>query len=83
MSITITFPDEVAAAVPDVESAALRGVAVEGYRLGRLSLGQVARLINASVWDAGEMLAAHGCHLEQSAEEVEADLESLRQAMKK
>lgn len=83
MSITITFTDEVASAVPDVEAAALLGVAIEGYRLGRLSLGQAARLMNVSVWEAGEILAAHGCHLEQSAEDMEADLQSLREVLKK
>jgi predicted HTH domain antitoxin len=78
MTITLALPDEWVKALPDTNRAAMEGVAVEGYRLEKFSMGQVAQLLGVSRWEAEQVLAKHGCHWEMTAEEIEDDVNTLR-----
>ncbi len=81
MTITLALPDEWVQAVPNTEQAALEGVAVEGYRLGKFSMSQVGKLMGTSRWEAEQMLARHGFRWEMTIEEIEQDVQTLRSVL--
>lgn len=65
MRLEIHIPDSLhdslQRGVPDLSRAALEGVAVEGYRLGALSMAQVRELLGfSSRWEAQDFLASRG-----------------------
>ena len=74
MSITIDLPEQIEKAVPNAEWAARVGIAVEGYRNDKLTIGQVGELLGVSHWEAERILGKNGCHLEMSAEEIMHDV---------
>jgi predicted HTH domain antitoxin len=77
MSITIALPDSIEKAVPNAEWAALVGIAVEGFRNERLTIGQVGKLLGVSHWEAEQILGKNGCRWEMTAEEIETDVRAL------
>ena len=82
MTLTIQIPDRVAAllqsAWDDLPSATLESLAVEGYRSGRLSCGQVGEMLgHATRWESEDFLAAHGAWPGTTVGELESDLATL------
>lgn len=64
--------------LPDLETAALEGLALEGYRRGVLSLAQVRELLGlSSRWEAQEFLAAFGMWPDYAADTISSELEPL------
>src|SRR5260370_41991237 len=80
MHINLDVPEEIARNFGEdarsVERAALEGLALEGIRSGRLSRGQVRRLLGfATRYDVDGFLKAHGIAVQESLEEVLQDSE--------
>ncbi len=63
---------------PDLDRAAVEALAIQGYRAGKLTAGEVARILGletsivAQAW-----LSQHGVELNYSVEDLHADRESL------
>jgi predicted HTH domain antitoxin len=63
---------------PDLDRAAVEALAIEGYRTGKLTAGEVARILGLETSIAGQAwLAEHGVELNYSVEDLQADRESL------
>lgn len=63
---------------PDLDKAALEALAIEGYRTGRLTMGEVARVLGLDTSiEAQAWLARHSIPLNYSIEDLEADRASL------
>lgn len=81
--ITIHVPVEIAThlAVDDDELSrkTLEALAIEGYRDGRLSVGQVAEMLEFSVLRTEEFLHSKNVSLDYSAADFEEDLATLRE----
>ncbi|MEP7270142.1 MAG: UPF0175 family protein [Acidobacteriota bacterium] len=80
----MTIPDRIAGQLApnggDVSRLALESLAVEGYRRQALNLGEVAELLECSVYDAHGILKGRGVEGFITAEEIEqqrAALEAL------
>lgn len=57
-----------------VERAALEALALEGVRTGKLSTGQVRRLLGFGTrYEVHGFLKSHGVYLEMTPEEIERD----------
>ncbi len=82
MIVTVELPDTIARQMhldgPEAQRRALVTLAVEGYRAGELSRGQVSELLNLSVWETEALLKERGCGLGMTVEEFEKDSERLR-----
>lgn len=57
--------------------------AVERYRKGEFSFGQVAAFAGVSVWDVPQLLKERGVHLNYTVEEFKEELKSVEWLMKK
>jgi hypothetical protein len=82
MQIHLNVPEEIARNFGDdtqsVEKAALEGLALEGIRSGRLSRGQVRRLLGFETrYEVDGFLKAHGIAVQDRLEEVERDSEQV------
>ncbi len=82
MQINLDVPEEIARNFGEdarsVERAALEGLALEGIRSGRLSRGQVRRLLGFETrYEVDGFLKAHGIAVQESLEEVERDSERV------
>ena len=77
MNIAIELPDDIArqlkAAWQDVPRRALEAIAVEGYRSGALTRGQVQRLLNLSWWDTEAFLKERQAYLPYDEDDLEQD----------
>lgn len=63
---------------PDLDRAAIEALAVEGYRAGKLTAGEVARVLGLETSIAAqEWLARRGVELNYSLEDLCADRETL------
>ncbi len=63
---------------PDLDRAAVEALAIEGYRTARLTAGEVARILGLETSIAAQTwLARHGVELNYSAEDLQADRETL------
>jgi predicted HTH domain antitoxin len=88
MSLTLEIPSDLSRALEkswgDVSRHALEAVAIEAYKSGAFTLGQVTRLLNhGSRWETEEFLRRAQCFLHYSEEDLKSDLktfESLRDA---
>jgi Uncharacterised protein family (UPF0175) len=83
MTLTLHIPDELSApleaACGNLPRAVLEGFSVEAYRQGRISTAEVGNLLaHTSRWETEEFLAAHNAWPGPTAEEVAADLQTLR-----
>ncbi|HEY4048353.1 MAG TPA: UPF0175 family protein [Acidobacteriaceae bacterium] len=83
MDIQLQIPDDVARVLqseqPDLSRAALEALALEGYRTRRLSEGQVRRMLGFRTrMQVHAFLKAHNVYLNYSIQELENDLESLK-----
>jgi len=86
MVIRFDIPDpieqELAKQVGDVSQAAKEALVIESYRTGRLSIGQVARVLGFETrFQAEEWLGKHGVSWNYSLDDLEADRETLRQLL--
>jgi hypothetical protein len=83
MDIQLQIPDDVARVLqseqPDLSRAALEALALEAYRTRRLSEGQVRRMLGFRTrMQVHAFLKAHNVYLNYSIQELENDLESLK-----
>lgn len=83
MQITVELPDDIARQLggdqPQLSRTALEALAVEGARSGKLSPGQVRRLLGFSTRTrVDDFLKAHSVYLPMTVEDVERDAETSR-----
>jgi hypothetical protein len=84
MQITLEVPDDVAhcleAQVKDLPRALLESFALEGYRSGTLTEEQVRRVLGYGTrMQVHSFLKDHDVYLNYTLEELEHDMETLRQ----
>ncbi len=81
MTVTVEFPDAVTRdmhlSTAEVRQRALEGFAVECYRKGELSRGQVGEFLGLSFWETEMFLKEHGCDMSLTVEEFERQSEFL------
>ena len=78
MKITFDAPEEIAKALqgqwPEMTRSVLESIALEGYRCGALSDGQLRRLLGFETrFEARGFLKDHGAPLNDRLEDLEAD----------
>ena len=82
MQIDLEIPDEISATFGSdphsVKRAFLEGLALEGVRTGRLSRGQVRRLLGFETrYEVDGFLKEHGIAVEESLEEIRKSSEQI------
>jgi predicted HTH domain antitoxin len=81
VSVTVELPGEVAsrygAAPQQVGQHLLEQAALEGYRSGELSRGQVAQMLHLDWEDTESFLAKHQCDRHYDLEDLEQDRKSI------
>jgi hypothetical protein len=85
MQVTIELPDELADQIRktsgDVGRIILEAFAIDGYRSGKLTGGQVRQLLGRGTrFELDALLKRAGVFREYTAEELERDFEASRQA---
>ena len=83
MQVTLNLPEDIArhleAGGTGVSRAALEGLALEGYRSGKLSESQVRRLLEFGTrYEVHGFLKQHGVPLRYSEQDLEHDMENAR-----
>lgn len=83
MQITLNLPEDSARHLESggtgVPRAALEGLALEGYRSGKLSESQVRRLLGFGTrYEIQGFLKEHGVPLRYSERDLERDMENAR-----
>lgn len=79
MTLAIDLPADVEAELrsslgPDLNRAALEALVADGYRLRKLGIGQVCRLLGfASRFEGEAWLARRGIHWNYGVDDLEAD----------
>jgi predicted HTH domain antitoxin len=58
-------------------------LAIEGYRTGALSLGEVAEMLNLSINEADGFLKERGIFAIENLDEIKADTETLEELLAK
>lgn len=86
MTIHFHIPDEIerelAGQVGDLNEAAKAAFIIQNYRMGRLSMGQVARILGfATRFEAEAWLGRHGVTWNYSMDELEADRQTLQKLL--
>jgi len=83
MIVSVDVPDPIARQMnldgAEGSRRALEMFAIEGYRSGQLSRGQVSELLNQSLWETESFLKQHDCGLGLTFEEYERDIEKARE----
>jgi Uncharacterised protein family (UPF0175) len=84
MQVTIDLPDDISAALEgrwsDLPRQALEALAVEGYRTGALTEGQVRRLLVLETrFQVHALLKDHRVPLQYTAPDVENDVAAHRE----
>jgi predicted HTH domain antitoxin len=81
MQIALELPEDIAkhleVAWHDVSRGTLQAIAVEGYREGALTRGQVARLLGLSFWETEAFLKERQAYLAYTEEDFEQDREEV------
>ena len=80
MQVTLQLPDQIAqdlGAGGDIPRRILEATALEGYRDGRLSRGQVSEMLGLSFSDTEAFLKRHHALLHYSLADLEADRATL------
>jgi predicted HTH domain antitoxin len=87
MNVAVELPDDIArqleTAWHDVPRRALEAIAVEGYRSGALSHGQVQRLLNLSWWETEAFLKERQAYLHYDEADLEQDRAALNRVLPK
>jgi predicted HTH domain antitoxin len=83
MKLTLELPDSLAEQLhlqaPESSRRVLELVAVDGYRRGELSRGQVGELLELSLWETEALLKEHHCGLGLSVPEYEQSVTRLKE----
>jgi predicted HTH domain antitoxin len=81
MNVAVELPDDIArqlaTAWPDIPRRVLEAVAVEGYRSGALTPGQVQRLLNLSRWETEALLKERQAYLHYDEADLTQDRATL------
>jgi len=84
MNLGVELPEDIAhqleAAWGDMPRRILEAVAVEGYRSGALSRGQVGRILGLSFWQTEAFLKERQAYLPYDEADLEQDRASLDRA---
>jgi predicted HTH domain antitoxin len=88
MAITINLPPEIEQQLEaewngDLPRKVLEAIAVEGYRQGALSRGQVGELLGMNFWETEAFLKERNAYLHYSMEDLEKDRATLERLLKK
>jgi predicted HTH domain antitoxin len=77
MNVAVELPDDIAkqleTAWQDIPRRVLEAVAVEGYRSGALTHGQVQRLLNLSWWETEAFFKERQAYLHYDEADLEQD----------
>ena len=83
MILSVEVPDAIARQLhvdgPQGSRRALESLALDGYRAGDLSRGQVSELLGMSFWETEAFLKERGCGLGLSIEEYERSSRQMRE----
>lgn len=81
--ITISVPESVASNLAvnedDLSRMTLEALAIEGYRDGHLSIGQLGEMLGLSVLQTEEFLYAKGVALNYSSEDFMEDIATIKE----
>ena len=87
MNVAVELPDDIAqqleTAWPDMPRRVLESVAVEGYRSGALTRGQVQRLLQLSWWETEAFLNERKAYLPYDEEDLKQDQAALDRVLPK
>jgi predicted HTH domain antitoxin len=88
MQITLNLPEDIARHLETggagIPRAALEGLALEGYRSGKLTESQVRRLLEFGTrYEVHGFLKEHGVPLRYSERDLDRDLENARKFSEK
>jgi predicted HTH domain antitoxin len=82
MQVMLEFPESVALSLHFDEGRASRRamemVALEGYRSGELSRGQIGEMLGIGYFETEQFLADHRAMIKYTVEELEQGSENLR-----
>jgi len=85
MTISLQVPDALAKALhldgPQLNRRALEALALDGYRTGELSRGQVSELLDLEVNETMGFLKEHGCAQSITIEEFEREAKAIRELL--
>ena len=85
MTISVQVPDALAKALhldgPQLNRRALEALALDGYRTGQLSRGQVSELLDLEVNETMGFLKEHGCAQSITIEEFEREAKAIRKLL--
>ena len=83
MILSLEMPDSIARQLhvdgPQGGRRALERLALDGYRAGDLSRGQVSELLGMSFWETEAFLKEHACGLGLGFEEYERTSRQMRE----
>jgi len=80
MRITLDVPDEIAEGLKDLPRALLESFPLEGCRSGKLTEEQVRRVLGYGTgMQVHGFLKEHGVYLNYAREDLEQDIQTLRQ----
>jgi hypothetical protein len=81
--VAIELPEDIASRFgrqDELSSIALKALAAEGYRSGKLTHAEVQRMLGfASRWETDAFLKQAGAYLDYTESDLERDLETSRQ----
>jgi len=85
MPVIFDLPEELEAHLrrqsPNLDHDAKVAFALDAYRSGKLSIGQVADALGISIYEAEGLLKDRGIVIELSETEIQEDLASLRELL--
>jgi hypothetical protein len=85
MLLSVEVPDQIAHSLrldgPQSGRRALEMLALEGYRAGELSRGQVSKMLSLGFYETEGFLKAHKAHPEMTMEELEEERQALTSAL--
>jgi predicted HTH domain antitoxin len=85
MNLAVELPEEIArqleASWENMPRRALEAIAVEGYRSGALTRGQVGRLLGQSFWETEAFLKERQAYLPYDEADLEADRRAIDRAL--
>jgi len=81
MEITISLPEDIAEVIlaggETLEREVLEAMALEGYRAGKLSRGQVGRMLGLDRFEVDTLFKLHSVPLNYSVGDLEEDRRTL------
>ena len=84
MQVTVELPDEIAQQVgnkAEVSRRMLESFALEGYRAGNVSRGEVSQMLHLSFEETEAFLKRHEASLRYSLADLTADRAALKQIL--